>query len=518
MVTSFLRIASVLSLLSLAVAQGQTPKLSVLGTFRAGPFDEGAAEIVAHDPATQRLFVVNGADRTIDILDMSDPTKLARISQVQIPAEHGHSANSVAAKNGVVVAAVQAEVKTDPGTCLFLDADGRVLNSVKVGALPDMITFTPDGKYVLVANEGEPSADYSVDPEGSVSIIDISAGVANVTQANVKTAGFGAFNLQALEPGVRIFGPKATVAQDLEPEYIAVTPDSKTAYVTLQENNAIGVLDIATATFSRIAALGVKEHWRAGNELDASDRDSAISLRNWTVWGMYMPDGVATFTGPDGQVYLVTANEGDAREYDNYEEAARVSSLKLDPAFYPNANELQQSSWLGRLNVSTASGDLDGDGDYDMLFSFGARSMSVWTAGVQLAWDSHNQFETLIAEARPEAFNTSNTGNPADARSDDKGPEPEGVTIGSIGGRNYAFIGCERTSNIMVYDLTEPYAPAYRSMAWNRNLTAKADTAEAGDLGPEGLIFIAAADSPVGKPLLVVANEVSGTTTVWQID
>jgi DNA-binding beta-propeller fold protein YncE len=518
MVTKFWRIGSVLTLIALAAAQAQTPKLSVLGSFRAGPYDKGAAEIVAHDPATQRLFVVNGADRTIDILDMSDPTKVTRISQVQIPSEYGHSANSVAAKNGVIAAAVQAEVKTDPGTCLFLDAEGRVLKSVKVGALPDMLTFTPDGKYVLVANEAEPSADYTVDPEGSVSVIDISGGIDNLTQANVRTAGFGQFTLQSLVPGVRIFGPNATVAQDLEPEYIAVSPDSKTAYVTLQENNAMGVLDVETATFRRIAALGVKAHWRAGNEIDSSDRDNLKSPRTWTVWGMYMPDGVATFVGPDNQVYLVTANEGDAREHGDYVEAARVSTLKLDPAFYPNASELQQANWLGRLNVSKASGDLDGDGDYDMLFSFGARSVSVWTADVQLAWDSHNQLETFTAQERPEAFNVSNTDNTVDSRSDDKGPEPEGVVIGNIGGKNYAFVGNERSSNIVMYDLTVPYAPQYVGMAWNRNLTAKTDTAEAGDLGPEGLIFIRAADSPVSKPLLVVANEISGTTTVWQID
>ncbi|MGJ5813382.1 choice-of-anchor I family protein [Paludibaculum fermentans] len=516
--TFFPRIASVLSLCVVAVAQAQTPKLSLLGSFRAGPYDKGAAEIVAHDAVSQRLFVVNGADRTIDILDMSDPTKLVRITQFQIPSEYGFSANSVAAKNGVIAIAVQAETKTDPGTCIFVDAEGRVLKAVTVGALPDMLTFTPNGKYVLVANEGEPSADYSVDPEGSVSVIDISGGIASLTQAKVRTAGFGQFPLPSLEPGVRIFGPNASVAQDLEPEYIAVSPDSKTAYVTLQENNAMGVLDVETATFQRIAALGVKPHWQAGNEIDSSDRDNEKSLRTWTVWGMYMPDGVASFTGPDNRLYLVTANEGDAREYDNFVEAGRVSTLKLDPAFYPNASELQQASWLGRLNVSKASGDLDGDGDYDMLFSFGARSISVWTADVQLAWDSHNQFEVLIAKERPESFNVSNTDQTVDSRSDDKGPEPEGVVIGVVNGKNYAFIGNERAGNIMIYDMTDPYSPKYVGMAWNRNMTAKTDTAEAGDLGPEGLIFIPAADSPVGKPLLVVANEISGTTTVWRID
>ena len=42
--------------------------------------------------------------------------------------------------------------------------------------------------------------------------------------------------------------------------------------------------------------------------------------------------------------------------------------------------------------------------------------------------------------------------------------------------------------------------------------------ATAGDLGPEGLVFIPAAQSPNGRPLLVVGNEVSGTTAVLQLN
>lgn len=233
---------------------------------------------------------------------------------------------------------------------------------------------------------------------------------------------------------------------------------------------------------------------------------------------MYQPDAIATFVGPDNQLYLVTANEGDVREWGGYVESARVSTLRLDPRNYPNASELQQLNNLGRLNVSTASGDIDGDGDYDFLYSFGARSMSVWTANVQIAWDSHNQFEVFTQLDRPQAFNVSNTDNTVDSRSDDKGPEPEAVAIGNVRGRNYAFIGNERTGNIMIYDLTAPYAPQYTGMVWNRNLNAATNTPEAGDLGPEGMIFIREQDSPTGKPLLAVANEISGTTTVWQID
>jgi 2',3'-cyclic-nucleotide 2'-phosphodiesterase / 3'-nucleotidase / 5'-nucleotidase len=218
-------------LLSAHVMLGQDPRLTVLGTYRSGQYNLGAAEIVAHDPASRRLFVVNGASRTVDILDMSTPANLRLISQITMPTGHGVAANSVAVRDGVVAVAVEADPKTEPGSCVFFDTNGRFLNAVRVGALPDMVTFTPDGRRVLVANEAEPSVDYLVDPEGSISIVDISGGVANLTQANVRTAGFSAFTRETLEPGVRVFGPRASVAQDLEPEYITVSPDSRTAYV-----------------------------------------------------------------------------------------------------------------------------------------------------------------------------------------------------------------------------------------------------------------------------------------------
>jgi hypothetical protein len=497
----------------------QDVRLTRLGTFRNGAYNTTAAEIVAHDPRSQRLFVVNGGNRTIDILDMRNPAELTRIAQISVPPEHGYSPNSVAVFNGIVVAAVEAEVKQEPGSAVFFDTDGNFLKAVKAGALPDMVTFTPDGKKVLIANEGEPNDTYTVDPEGSVSIIDISGGIDSLTQANVRTAGFAAFTRANLEPGVRVFGPRASVAQDIEPEYISVSPDSKTAYVTLQENNAIAIIDIDSAQVRRIAALGLKDHSIRGNELDPSDRDNAVAINTWKVWGMYQPDGIATFTGPDGQLWVLTANEGDAREYGTaFLEAGRVAAARLDPTAYPNAAELQLPGALGRLNYSTASGDTDGDGDIDQIHAFGARSFTVWTADIQPWWDSHNQLEVFTFQNRPEAFNVSNSDQTLDSRSDDKGPEPESVVVGNVNGRNYAFVGNERTSNIMVYDLTDPGSPRYVSMAWNRRVDVAIASPDAGDLGPEGLAFISAANSPNGRPMLVVANEISGTTTLWQIE
>ncbi|MBC7911456.1 MAG: choice-of-anchor I family protein, partial [Pyrinomonadaceae bacterium] len=412
--------------------------------------------------------------------------------------------------------------------------DGTFLSSVQVGAIPDMLVFTPDGEKVLVANEAEPSTDYLNDPEGSVSIIDLrigksrfnyppfQRGVANITQADVTTAGFTAFNSTPLDSSIRIFGVNATVAKDLEPEYITISADSQTAWVTLQENNAIGILDISQGAFTSLKGLGFKNHQLAGNSLDASDRDGAggaglINIANWPVFGMYQPDAIASYRY-QGNTYLVTANEGDAREYTALTEERRISALTLDATAFPNAAALQSNAQLGRLNVTNTRGDTKGDGDFDALYVFGARSFSIWDAQVTQVFDSGNQFEQRTATALPTFFNSNHDSNASfDTRSDNKGPEPEGVVIGEMFGGAYAFIGLERVGGIMVYDISNPVNPRFVQYINNRNFAGNPGTGTAGDLAPEGLIFIPASQSPNGQPLLVSANEVSGTVTIFQI-
>jgi hypothetical protein len=494
-------------------------ELQRLGTYASGVYNQGASEIAAYDPATQRLFTVNGATSKIDVLSIADPTAPVLLFSIDL-APYGRQANSVDVKNGVIAAAVEANVKTDNGKVVFFDANGVYLNSVTVGALPDMLIFTPDGAKVLVANEAEPNNDYTIDPEGSVSIVDVSNGIAN---ASVRTAGFTAFNNAPLDSGIRIFGPGASVAQDLEPEYIAVAHNSKTAWVTLQENNAVGILDLKRGEFTKLVGLGYKNHNAAGSGLDASDRDAAvnggININQWQVFGMYQPDAIAAFKYKN-DTFLITANEGDAREYTGtpgYVEETRVSSLTLDSTIFPNAAFLKNNANLGRLNVSKAWGNFDGDADYEALYAFGARSFSIWTANGTQIYDSGDDIEQLTAATYPAFFNAGNSNNMKDDRSDNKGPEPEAVTVGKAFGRNYAFIGLERIGGILVYDVTNPYAPQFVQYLNNRNFNAPTDTAAAGDLGPEGLLFISAEESPTGAPLLVSANEISGTTTVYEV-
>lgn len=512
---------------------GADPKpllsLTPIGTYETGQFDESAAEIVAHDPSTQQLFVVNAEKGAIDVLDIADPTTPTLTTTLFAA---GGDVNSVDVHDGVLAVAVEAPVAQDPGTVEFYGTHALdLLSTVPVGAMPDMLTFTPDGSKVVVANEGEPDHycdDGEGDPEGSVSIIDVSAGS---TSATVATAGFGSFNddLEELRAeGIRIFGPNATVAQDLEPEYVAVDAESTTAWVSLQENNAFAIVDLDSATVADVVPLGYKDHSTPGNGLDASNRDDAINIASWPVMGAYMPDGIDAYEH-GRSTYLVTANEGDARDYDCYSEEERIGDLDLDPTVFPNAAELQEDQNLGRLQTSLAyyRTDLGRDGDeYNdvtapatELFSYGARSFSIFDAAGDLVFDSGDDFEQITAGLIPDEFNSNNDENGSfDARSDDKGPEPEGIEVAHVYSKTYAFIGLERVGGIMVYDITNPHNPKFVQYVTSRDFAGDAEAGTAGDLGPEGLTYIAPADSPTGDPLLAVGNEVSGTTTIFRID
>ncbi|QLB58256.1 alkaline phosphatase [Acinetobacter indicus] len=565
-----------------------TIELSKIGAYQSGIFAESAAEIPAYDAASKRLFVVNAQAGVLDVLDLSQPNQPVKIAEIQVhDIAEGAEVNSVAVHNGIVAIAIQAAVKTDPGyVALYQAKDLSKLAHVQVGALPDMLTFSPDGQTLLVANEGEPSDDYQVDPEGSISVIQLS----NLTAPVVRTADFKAFNGQesALRAqGVRIFGPNATAAQDFEPEYITVSQDGKTAWAALQENNALAKIDVVNAKVLAVYPLGFKDHGLDGNGMDVSDADGvdvtgSIKIQTWAnVRGLYMPDAIASFDVA-GKTYIVTANEGDARawgedtpEYFNndtskgFVEEWRVKHLvhadgfarrlgddlpahlsqlakgaELNPdnfgycgATVGNAGDCRKDHLLGRLNITWTEGyQKNADGTpklnergnlvYDHLYSFGARSVSIWTEnsaqnGLELVWDSGDDFEQYIAEHHPEIFNANHEEAGMDNRSDNKGPEPEGVTLGQIGSKTFAFIGLERAGGVMVYDVSTPSAPSFVQYLNSREMSASTEQIElgqAGDLGPEGLVFIAAKDSPNGQPLLVVGNEVSGSTAVYQLN
>lgn len=528
---------------SSAPATPTTIRLVERGRFRTNKFDEGAAEIPAFDAASRRVFVVNGADKTVDVISLADITAPVKVGTLNL-ATLGAAANSVSVKNGIVAVAIEASPKTDPGRVgLYRASDLALLGSATVGALPDMLTFTADGRTVLVANEGEPNDLYTIDPEGSVSVVD----VRNPAAPTVRTARFTAFNSQRASlrtQGVRLFGANnPTVAQDVEPEYIAISPDGTTAMVALQEANAFAQLDIATASITAIRPLGFKNHNLAGSGFDPSDRDTAvnggINIGNWPVMGMYMPDTIASYSA-GGRAFYVTANEGDARVYpmaditggpdegDVFNEELRLGNAGyvLDPTVFPNAANLKANASLGRLTVTTQTGDVDGDGDFDQIYAFGGRSFSIFDAAGALVYDSGDEIERRIAGLSATLrFNPGSTNNTQDDRSDAKGPEPEALVVYTLGAKTFATVGLERQGGLLTYNITTPTAPVFVEYVTNRrfiaaDLRADVETGSAsdGDLAPEGIVFVSAAESPNGKPLLIVASETSGTTTVYEID
>jgi hypothetical protein len=483
----------------------------------AGRYDTGGgeatAEIAAFDDG--HLYVTNGS--AIDIVDIADPSAPQKVSSLTVGGVGLGEPTSVAVHRGLVAVALPADPKTDPGVVQFFREERKV-GEVEVGALPDMVTFTPDGRHLLVANEGEPNSygqPDSVDPAGSVSVIPtVPYWFDGFLQRMLgrlqppRTAGFEAFDEggtrhDELPDDVRIFGPGASVSQDLEPEYI--TADNRTAWVTLQENNAVATVDLRTAHVEEIAALGTKDHSVPGSGLDPSDRDGGIAVDTWPVQGMYQPDAVAHYRS-GGDTYLVTANEGDAREYDGFEEEDRagdVADLDLLPAAGDDAQ-------LGRLTVTTAAPT---PADGSDLYAFGGRSFSIWGPDGELVFDSGDDFERITAATNPEFFNSNNDENTFDDRSDNKGPEPEGVAVGRIGRKTYAFVALERVGGTMVYDVTDPEAPVFQHYLTSRDYAGE-DVGP--DSGPEGVVFIPADESPTGRALVAVSHEITGTVALWE--
>jgi len=452
----------------------------------------GAAEITAFDPSTDRLFAVNNSYilNKIDVIDISNPALISVIHSISM-LPYGGYVNSVAVSNGKLAAAVESTDKQAAGKIVVFNTSTYAeIKSINVGALPDMVTFTNDGNYIISANEGEPSDNYVNDPEGSVSII-------KVSDYSVKTINFSTFEnqLTALTAkGFRIFGPGKNFNKDIEPEYVTVSDDNTTAYVTLQENNAIAEIDIVTGIVKKIMPLGFKDYSLAENAIDASDKDSKVAFTTYNkVFGMYMPDAIAYYNY-NGKPYLFTANEGDSREYTAFTELKRAATVTFDPTNFPTAATLQKDASLGRLNITTTLGDTDGDGDFDALYSLGARSFSVWDAitGAQV-FDSKNELDKKADELK--IYD--------DGRSDDKGVEPESIAIGRVGSKTIAIVGMERADAFAIYDITTPTAPVFIKMY------------KTGD-APEGIIFIPASKSPINQSLIVISSENDGLVKIYK--
>lgn len=491
-------------------------ELNYVGSFDPSGASTSTCEIVVHDAASQRLFTTSAVAGYLDIIDFSNPTNPSVINSVNINPYGG--VTSVAVKNGIVAVASPNADETLNGSVLFFDTNGVFLNQVTVGALPDMITFSPDGTKVMTANEGQPNVDYSIDPEGSVSIIDISGGIASLSQSNVTTLLFTAYNAQEatlIASGIRKLKLTSTLSQDFEPEYITISSDSQKAWVTLQENNAIAEINLTNNTISDIWALGTKDISLPGNGFDVSDNNGQVLIANWPIQAYFIPDGVASYT-VGGTTYLVTANEGDEKEYGAFTERVAVGSgsYLLDAANFPNASVLKQNHNLGRFRATNLNGNTDADAEFETIHCVGTRSFSIFnTTTKQIVFDSGDDFERYTAANLPTLFNADHEENTPKGRSRAKGPEPEGVTIAQIATETFAFVSLERVGGVMVYNITDPNNPIFVDYKNSRSTSAYS-----GDHGPEGITYIAPANSPTGLGYVLVANEISGTITIYEVD
>ncbi|MDD1827697.1 choice-of-anchor I family protein [Photobacterium sp. ZSDE20] len=541
--------------------------LTLVGSSIAdAPFDTSAAEIVSYDSCTDKLYVVNAQAQKVDVLSMnadSAPASEGFIDLQSAAAASGiniGAANSVSTHQGLVAVAIENADKQQNGIIALYRSDTlELITTYTAGALPDMVSFSKDGRYIASANEGEPNADYSIDPEGSVTLVDLANGPlqAKVTQIDFKAFNQGQPRHAELTDKVRISVPNATVAQDLEPEYLTFADNGK-LYVALQENNALAAIDVETTEVDAILGLGGKP-WDTA-QLDASNKDKNIgNLQSYAMLeGLYMPDSITSYS-VDGNTYIVTANEGDGREYgikttqkvcddkgfewdgDDYKGTENyttekdfciayvdeVRGKKLDvDVNHPLAGALKDNKQLARLKVIKPQATLAAD---QKVQAFGSRSFSIWDESGELVFDSGDDFARIVLDQDPANFNSTNDNNQSgDDRSDDKGVEPEAIEVAEINGKHYAFIGLERQGGIMVYDVTQPKNASFIGYLNNRDFTQPVCTkvdedgdcdndtynSKAGDLGPESIKYFTRS----GNHFIAVGNEVSGSTSVYRVE
>ena len=530
--------------------------------------EEGSAEIIQYHASSQTVYATWTAQNKVAMIplanigvDALNNTFTAdTLSETSFNIESTVSGvtiagmNSLAVNGDLLAIAVEPEDKTAPGYILFYNdlnnSNPTFMKAVTVGSLPDMVTFTPDGTKVIVANEGEPNDDYSVDPNGSISIIAVTNNVPadTATTLILDAATVGASKAELATQNVLFPSPAdgtiingntitTSLAADLEPEYVTAT--NEMAYVSLQENNALAIVDLSDNSVS-IKALGFKS-WD-GLQIDAQE-DGTVSFGQYDgLVGAYMPDTITSYTW-NGSPFIVTANEGDAREYffDVADEAACTAANGLDydvddgclawideykikdiedagiTVQADSALEKYLDSDIDSLRITMAAGDMDNNGELDTPVAYGARSFSIWDQNGNVIYDSGDDMEVITAALYGANFNNTDDENAPDDRSENKGPEPEAVTIGMVDDKQYAFIGLERTGGVMVYDVTNPFAVSFVDYVNNRDLTEGLDINLIGDLAPESIVFVPANDSPTNNALLLVGYEVSGTVSVYQI-
>lgn len=524
--------------------------LTQIARYSAGQYnvDGGVMEIVAYNQATEWAYAINGQSGKLAAIPLAGLTAGAHVealtgTEIDVKAlveaedstfQYGDMTSvAISPDSTTLAAALQAQGSNDAGrVALFTcEEDGTLTLEalVETGAQPDMVTFAGDG-VVLTADEGEPREGYGeniADPKGSVTVVDVEAQESTV----VDFSAFDSQRDQLAEDGI-VLKKGSAPSVDLEPEYIAVSGGK--AYVTLQENNAIAVLDIESQAFEGVYSAGFEDH--SATAIDLDKKDDAYDPQTYeSLLGIRMPDGIAAFT-VEGATYLVTANEGDAREWgdedlDTFYLSEDERDFGEEGVTSPTGAITAENSGLEGKVVFFKTEDFDGL-DPEKDYVFGGRSFTVFQAtenGLEEVFTSGDDFEALTSQYVPEYFNASNDNAVLDDRSGKKGPEAESVTVGTVDGKTYAFVALERTGGVMAYDVTDPEAITFVNYVNTRDFGTTVEGSEeyedgeldkwvtGGDVAPEGLLFLDAASSPNGEPLLLAACEVSGTVAVYQL-
>ncbi len=551
-----------------------TIRLTRLGSYRGGWFSRNTGTSPVYDPRTKRLFVGSVDRQAIEVLDISDPNEPDKIFAIPI-APYGDEPNSIAIHKGILAVSVKTTGNpAEPSRILFFNAAGESLAPPIELAGVSSVQFTPNGRKLVATVSGGYDEETLQFSESKIAVIDLGqvnrGGCRKKPEKchldpTVRLADFSAFDKEELRAsGVRFFlsqvlspllplGMELSTGQEIDVAAFAVSHDSRHAYVSLQRNNALAKVDLQRARITEINALGYLDHSVPGFGMDVSDRDGAINIANWPLRSFPQPDKIGVIRS-GGQQFILAVNEGDPFDVElpagtvlpdgtvlpedtEFGEKARVKNLVLDDTAFPNAASLQLDENMGRLQVSQIDGyvtDADGEKVFRELYTLGSRSLSTLTLKGETVFDSGEEFERIMEQAalaQGLSFNCAEDENEADQRSDDRGPEPEPFALGRIDNRSYAFVGFERVSGILVYEVADPYAPNFQQYINNRNFAiepkdacgekgapALPSCALAGDLETEGILFISKQDSPIDVPLLAVSHELSDSTTLYRID
>lgn len=483
----------------------------------------GAAENLDVNEATKLAYVANDDSGSIDMYDVSKMMPRA-VKSYKVNVPYKPTSVSVCESRGLVAASLTNDAdEAAPGRVLVMDRNLTVLRLVmrKECVLPDDVKWTADCKFLVAACEGE-----GADVPGGVMVADY-RGPGGMWYRGVRFASFapydGLVNI-LIQNGVRLVeSMKPSV--DLEPEYVATVGHH--AYVTVQENNAIAVVDLAEAAITELKPLGFINRFKPGFSLDTSDKDGRVNLRNYRyLYGMPQPDTIKTYVAADGKTYLIYANEGDAKDSEEYRGKDLTDSEELGRKAIPRLAYLTSvQNLLGRIKFSSKMGYNMTSNTQEALYHFGARSFSIMAMDGTIVFDSGNWFARIMRRYYTKIFNANNFDdddlsksmqNLFDSRSDDKGMEPESLDVMTTGkGDTFVFIGFERGSTIVVFNVTTPTRPTFVFSA-NNNPTAMPikdmfAMGKQGDMDPEGLF----ASMKLKK--LFVSGAVSNTLTMYDM-